>query len=198
MGNFAQLLNEKKLKIRNQQRLLSSANLDPEKSESLQPNTYSIPRIRNLYHFLVSNLKMTMADGSPIQQGQTGKRGVPQPTDDGSESEDGFEKMQIDDSELKQSEQPNEEAQAAQHGDWDDDSTTGGSVASTTDASDQEKPARGEGAASGGPAFKKTPLEPPPRRSLPFSKRTKGSTPQLVRKEDAGEGSTEGTDDDEL
>lgn len=31
MTDFVQLLNEKKLKIRNQQRLLASANVDPEK-----------------------------------------------------------------------------------------------------------------------------------------------------------------------
>ena len=31
VANFAQLLNEKKLKIRNQQRLLASATVDPDK-----------------------------------------------------------------------------------------------------------------------------------------------------------------------
>ncbi|PLN77099.1 hypothetical protein BDW42DRAFT_177534 [Aspergillus taichungensis] len=177
MGSFAQLLNEKKLKIRNQQRLLSSAKVDPEK---------------------LSNLETTLADGSPAQQGQTGKRGVSQPTDDVSESEDGFEKMQIDDSELKQSEQPNEEPQAAQHRDWDDDSTTGGSFISTSDASGDGKTPHDEGAASGGPTFKKAPLVPPPRRSLPFQKKSKGDAPQVVRKEDAGDDTTEGSDDDEL
>ncbi|PLB33788.1 uncharacterized protein BDW47DRAFT_134763 [Aspergillus candidus] len=177
MGNFAQLLNEKKLKIRNQQRLLSSAKVDPEK---------------------LSNLETTLADGSPIQQSQTGKRGVPQSTDDVSESEDGFEKMQIDDSGLKQSEQQNEEAPAAQQRDWDDDSTTGGSALSTTDASDNEKTSGDKEAASGGPAIKKAPLVPPPRRSLPFQKRSTSDTPQVATKEDAGEGTTEGSDDDEL
>lgn len=33
LANFAQLLNEKKLKIRNQQRLLASATADPTKGE---------------------------------------------------------------------------------------------------------------------------------------------------------------------
>lgn len=34
LANFAQLLNEKKLKIRNQQRLLASATADPTKGET--------------------------------------------------------------------------------------------------------------------------------------------------------------------
>jgi exopolyphosphatase/pppGpp-phosphohydrolase len=34
MSDFTQLLNEKKLKIRNQQRLLASANVDPEKRKA--------------------------------------------------------------------------------------------------------------------------------------------------------------------
>lgn len=199
MGNFAQLLNEKKLKIRNQQRLLSSAKVDPEKCKSLEPNVYSIPKFEISHHFnVVSNLETTPADGSPAQQGQTGKRGVSQPTDNVSESEDGFEKMQIDDSELKQSDQPNEEPQAAQHRDWDDDSTTGGSALSSTDVSDAGKTSREKGAAPGGPTFKKAPLVPPPRRSLPFQKRSKGGTSWVARKEDAGDGTTEGSDDDEL
>lgn len=199
MGNFAQLLNEKKLKIRNQQRLLSSAKVDPEKCKSPRPNAYKIPETESSRHLNpVSNLETTLADGSPIQQSQTGKRGVPQSTDDVSESEDGFEKMQIDDSGLKQSEQQNEEAPAAQQRDWDDDSTTGGSALSTTDASDNEKTSGDKEAASGGPAIKKAPLVPPPRRSLPFQKRSTSDTPQVATKEDAGEGTTEGSDDDEL
>jgi hypothetical protein len=40
--NFAQLLNEKKLKVRNQQRLLASATVDPAKGK--------IPRHRPSHH----------------------------------------------------------------------------------------------------------------------------------------------------
>jgi TRAP-type uncharacterized transport system substrate-binding protein len=41
--NFAQLLNEKKLKIRNQQRLLASATPDPTKGEINQPKSSNYP-----------------------------------------------------------------------------------------------------------------------------------------------------------
>jgi hypothetical protein len=43
MSNFVHLLNEKKLKIRNQQRLLASAKVDPEKRKALLP-TIGFPR----------------------------------------------------------------------------------------------------------------------------------------------------------
>jgi hypothetical protein len=43
MSDFVHLLNEKKLKIRNQQRLLASAKVDPEKRKALLP-TINFPR----------------------------------------------------------------------------------------------------------------------------------------------------------
>lgn len=43
LGSFAQVLNEKKLKIRNQQRLLASANVDSEKGMLfISPFSFSI------------------------------------------------------------------------------------------------------------------------------------------------------------
>lgn len=41
VGNFVQLLNEKKLKIRNQQRLLASATADPAKGNARSYELYS-------------------------------------------------------------------------------------------------------------------------------------------------------------
>lgn len=38
VANFAQLLNEKKLKVRNQQRLLASASADPAKGKTVVPD----------------------------------------------------------------------------------------------------------------------------------------------------------------
>lgn len=47
MSNFTQLLNEKKLKIRNQQRLLASSNADPAKRKTIHFNHFRSTKKKN-------------------------------------------------------------------------------------------------------------------------------------------------------
>ncbi|PGH16549.1 hypothetical protein AJ79_01655 [Helicocarpus griseus UAMH5409] len=74
IAKFAQLLNEKKLKIRNQQRLLGSAKVDPAK---------------------VDEMEASPAPSEPTDGRRRGKRKAQEPAPS-SESEDGFDTMDVD------------------------------------------------------------------------------------------------------
>ncbi|KAJ5176456.1 uncharacterized protein N7482_002333 [Penicillium canariense] len=182
VANFARLLNEKKLKIRNQQRLLASAKADPT---------------------IVAAIQATTVEASGTHQST--KRRAPDTLDDQDDSDDGLERMDIDrngadegsgdgqdtDDEGRATPQPLEEG---------DDHTTTDDESEAPVPSQQSASERGRARAS--ERSVRPSKEPaPPRRELPFTRRgptTQAQTerqpePSAVAEETAGE-----TDDDEL
>ncbi|PVH80983.1 hypothetical protein DL98DRAFT_458926 [Cadophora sp. DSE1049] len=158
LEKFSLLLNEKKLKIRDQQRLLQSSNIDPTQVKELE------------------EARSRSRSAGPSRKGKR-KAG---PVEE--ESDDGFEKMDVDD-------QP-----AAEDFDQDparnpDDSTADEETAD--EASDDEDPpapppkrqtpAAKQGQSSSQASSSKTShdLEPPPKRELPFARKSpaKASAP---------------------
>ncbi|KAL3445519.1 hypothetical protein BJX65DRAFT_309980 [Aspergillus insuetus] len=179
MSDFVHLLNEKKLKIRNQQRLLASAKVDPEKLSTLQ--------------------KATAADRfKPDAKGRNPKRSARaiEEDDDSSESGDGFEKMDIDQKqpadEGSGQETDYQERSTPQH--MEDDITTEdeGSAASTHDTRKEDKE-RQE------PPRRALARSPPPKRELPFARRAQREPVPAKSPPEPDSDETEGeTDDDEL
>ncbi|KAL2802896.1 hypothetical protein BJX63DRAFT_91751 [Aspergillus granulosus] len=173
MSDFVHLLNEKKLKIRNQQRLLASAKVDPEKLSTIQ--------------------KATVADRSKSDaKGRSSKRSAEAISDDKSESDDGFEKMDVDQNQRAEDgpdEETDDQGRSTPQPMEDEDTTTDdeGFAALTEVEGKQEPPGR---------AIARS---PPPRRELPFARRAqKVSTPaKSPPVQDSDETGGE-TDDDEL
>ncbi|KAL2013427.1 hypothetical protein VTN00DRAFT_952 [Thermoascus crustaceus] len=195
ISRFVQLLNEKKLKIRNQQRLLASAKVDRTK---------------------VSDVK-TSASGSRYRRAEASrlsKRKATQAHDDDSESDYGFEKMEIDEARDQHLSEQDEATDEGRH------STPQPLENEEETATDEElsPPPRGvvkiskkegeeAGKVPGRPVTAKPP-SPPPRRELPFKRKTaaKSHTKLIATEEnqkpaqlaeDAEETAGE-TDDDEL
>ncbi|KAJ5431930.1 hypothetical protein N7445_008428 [Penicillium cf. griseofulvum] len=170
VANFVQVLNEKKLKIRNQQRLLASATVDVTKVSEIQA---SIPE---------------ESHGS-AKESHSAKRCALKMSD--TEDSDGFEQMDID--------QTKTDRGASNNQDTDDEERStphpldGGQNNSTTDDdSSQDEYAQLKRAS---PARDIA----PPQRDLPFVRRAGGikRTAPTPPSEDAEETAGE-TDDDEL
>ncbi|KAJ5698258.1 hypothetical protein N7462_000263 [Penicillium macrosclerotiorum] len=182
--NFLHLLNEKKLKIRNQQRLLASATADPVKVSEIQAATGRIH--------------------DPTGTSQAPKRRLDDTNDAAEESDDGFEPMDTDhrglaggslsdqetDDEMRSTPQPLEEEDNMTTDDEPDaPATLGRAVPQPQEADNLTRPP---------PSKERT---PPPRRELPFARRgpPRRDTIQTeaasagIAEETAGE-----TDDDEL
>lgn len=62
LANFAQLLNEKKLKIRNQQRLLASATADPTKGET------KLHKAPKYFGFIINIVLQRLSRRNPSRQ----------------------------------------------------------------------------------------------------------------------------------
>jgi hypothetical protein len=186
--NFAQLLNEKKLKIRNQQRLLASATPDPSKGEVNQPkfsNYHTIDRTA-----IVSEIQATIPEKEYGVAGQlhSTKRSAQGLSE--SEDSDGFEQMHLDtertDQDAINDHDTDDERSTPQPLEDENNSTTDDDA--SPDNSAHMKPV---------PQAKDT---APPRRELPFTRRAGGATtktPSTMASEDAEETAGE-TDDDEL
>ncbi|KAL2817214.1 hypothetical protein BDW59DRAFT_134100 [Aspergillus cavernicola] len=181
MSDFVQLLNEKKLKIRNQQRLLASANVDPDKLSTIQAATAT-------------------DDPKPNAKGKGSKRSAKAISDE-SESEDGFEKMDVDESKQQADDGADEETDSGgratpQPIEEEDDTTDDEESAPAVKDSQQDDKRRQR------PPGRVTAKSPPPRRDLPFTRRTKesASTRSPSAQEDPNEtgGETDDDDDDEL
>ncbi|KAJ5556922.1 hypothetical protein N7494_000837 [Penicillium frequentans] len=176
MANFVQLLNEKKLKIRNQQRLLACATADPTIVSEIQAATANVH----------------VAGGEQ----QSKKRNAHDMSDGDGDTE--FERMDIDqhkgedsfidqdtDAEGQSTPQQLEEGNATT-----DDESGDPETAQAPAESDQTKEFEGSSSKT---------AAPPPRRELPFTRRepsTKAGAapaPSEAAEETAGE-----TDDDEL
>lgn len=147
LEKFALLLNEKKLKIRDQQRLLASTNVDPARLEAVEETR-----------------EVRAHSAGPSRKG---KRKAKDPVQESGESDGGFEKMEVDEA-ANESEQ--EQAQTP------DDSTADESEEEAPQAPPTKKLASHTGNTSendAGSSSKPPPEElvPPPKRVLPFGKK---------------------------
>ncbi|OJJ54001.1 hypothetical protein ASPSYDRAFT_82264 [Aspergillus sydowii CBS 593.65] len=180
ISDFAQLLNEKKLKIRNQQRLLASAQVDPEKISTMQRAT------------VTDDPRPNVKERRPKRPAET--------TPDESDGDGGFEKMHTD--ELKQQvgnvadEETDDEGTSTPQPFEDDDNATSDDEDLVSSAKGpQQRNRRSQGLHEQAVA-----KSPPPRRELPFLNRT-GEKPTLTRPSPVQRSPDEAggmTDDDEL
>ena len=172
ISKFALLLNEKKLKIRNQQRILSTAKIDEQK---------------------LAQLKLTL-DGTGREPARKKRRAerVAEDSDQGKEESDGFETMEVDpmpnalgDARSSRETTPETETET------EDEGSTGWPAISTSAAESQmSKPNKAESDAL------------PPPRSLPFVKKgaqkdddvTKAKSPEPA----LGSDEETASEDDEL
>ncbi|KAK2766174.1 hypothetical protein FQN54_007690 [Arachnomyces sp. PD_36] len=155
IAKFVQLLNEKKLKIRNQQRLLASAKIDSSKAAELDA---------------VSEIK-----GHPAGPSRRGKRKAGREEPEESEESDGFDRMSVDAGKPGPTGGIDEAAQLTESDGrstpepLEDETPT----ADEDDEEDQEPqpPPGKKDARDGSNGQKKKTASPPPRRELPFSRR---------------------------
>ncbi|KAL2863454.1 uncharacterized protein BJX67DRAFT_384611 [Aspergillus lucknowensis] len=180
MSDFVQLLNEKKLKVRNQQRLLASAKVDTES---------------------LSTMRKAMATdrSKPGATVRGSKRAAAAISDGDSDSEDGFEKMDVDKSnkqgDFKADEETDNEERSTPQPLEDEDTTTTDDEASAASAEGSE---RGDIRRRGLPK-RSLQASPPPRRELPFARRTQKAAAPAESSPPCGPGQTgRETDDDEL
>ncbi|CAI7600160.1 unnamed protein product [Penicillium manginii] len=171
MANFTQLLNEKKLKIRNQQRLLASATADPDKVSEMQASAMQFARGDSPRP---SKRDHTDAEDSDdfepmdLDQEKGGKSAADQDTD----SDDGG-----------QSTPPPED---------------GGNTTTDDESAEEQDPEPKQKRPS---APKAKEAAPPPRRELPFTRRGAATAPKAATPPPPSMGSDETggeTDDDEL
>ncbi|KAF7115103.1 hypothetical protein CNMCM5793_001337 [Aspergillus hiratsukae] len=187
MANFVQLLNEKKLKIRNQQRLLASAKVDSEKEiRSAIPGAHPV---------------------SGSSKWKT-KRSAQEMLDSEPESEDGFERMEVDrdgqnDSRSYDQETEDEQTSTPQPLEDDENNNTGEALASPSIENERENNKQTSTETPQDSTIVTNPAAPPPRRELPFVKKPQANhlTPRPSESVAAGEDAEETageTDDDEL
>ncbi|OGM43588.1 hypothetical protein ABOM_007137 [Aspergillus bombycis] len=181
--NFVQLLNEKKLKIRNQQRLLATAKVDREKVSCIQ-TAASDQHLR------------------PHKSIRVAKRTAAEMSDDEAESETEFDQtMHSNDSE-KANETADERSSTSQSLEERDENAAdeGSPAPSDLTGSEDERHMLERRSPAGRPVIKELPA--PPRRELPFARKaqtavTKPKT-QAHQQENNTEDTAGETDDDEL
>ncbi|KMK59196.1 hypothetical protein Y699_00397 [Aspergillus fumigatus Z5] len=189
MTNFVQLLNEKKLKIRNQQRLLASAKVDSEKASEIR-----------------SAITGTLPLSSPSNSKT--KRSAQEMLDSESDSEDGFERMEVDhsgrnDGRSDDQETEDEETSTPQPLEDDENTNTGESLVSPSIEHKREDNKQASDETPQNRTIVTNSAVPPPRRELPFAKKpqmnhmSQRSNDSVAAGEDAEETAGE-TDDDEL
>jgi hypothetical protein len=171
LQKFASLINSKKLKIRDQQRLLSTAKVDETIGKSVREARSSTAR-----------------RAGPSRKGKRKANGTSEPS---SESEDGFEAMPVDDPDDKEEReemvreeetpQPTDdetESEEEQPKEQTVDRRSGASIGDSGKSKSKapERPPEKAGhalrSASKDSGDEQEPEAPPPRRELPFAKRT--------------------------
>ncbi|KAF5867226.1 hypothetical protein ETB97_004147 [Aspergillus alliaceus] len=186
--NFVQILNQKKLKIRNQQRLLSSAKVDHVKVSEIQDATSD------------QHLRLS-------RNNRASKRTAGEMTDDESESEDGFEKMELDKAVgFSNTEEGNEtddsQTSTPQPLEAGDSAIDEGSLVPSVPASSGDEWHKLEHRRPTNRPVMKEPVPPPPRRELPFTRKAQTAVEeqkaQTLRQRDTAEQTGGETDDDEL
>lgn len=165
---FSLLLNEKKLKIRDQQRLLAGATVDPARLEAIEQSR--------------SNARSRSPGPSRI-----GKRKVGNVVKDDNDTDDGFEKMEVDepdDSDVDDRRTPDPDSTADEASDDDEPApppTKSSNAVKNTNTRATRSATTGEASAL------------PPKRELPFAAK-KAAPP--AKPADGSE--TESDEDDEL
>ncbi|EAA66843.1 hypothetical protein AN9412.2 [Aspergillus nidulans FGSC A4] len=186
-SGIVQLLNEKKLKIRNQQRLLASAKVDPERLSKVQAAAFtdnSRPKPKGAKGGRQKRPAATLADES---------------------SDDGFEKMSVEDCENVSQGADEETADEGRSTPEPLEDESGTTAAAADDdvvesALSTSRSQRGD-SGSQGPLAQATANSPPPRRELPFAKKTEKDPGPGHLSSRAWQDSVESggeTDDDEL
>jgi hypothetical protein len=180
LEKFSLLLNEKKLKIRDQQRLLSTSNVDPTKLEEVEQ----------------SRLAIRAHSAGPSRKG---KRKAGEDTENSDDESDGFEKMDVD------KEVPNEVPNDSEEDRQTPDESTADEASDDDEppaAPPTRKPANDTKMSSNNsaPDWKASSstappeqIAPPPKRELPFAKK-----PAVSAKPAPVDGSETESDDDEL
>lgn len=173
IGKFSELLNAKKLKIRDQQRLLSGAKVEPETAAEVQ---------------------CARQKGDGRTAGASGNR-KRKPQESSSDDEDGFEvaaKEAEDDEDLQEAETPEASGEDDQTEGEDEDEPEGVSHGKAVHSQPSQ-----HGAGRRGKALAKASDPPesfsdsapprlPPRRELPFARKPTGRTSSPTRSEDTG------------
>ncbi|KEY83160.1 hypothetical protein BA78_2654 [Aspergillus fumigatus] len=188
MTNFVQLLNEKKLKIRNQQRLLASAKVDSEKASEIRS--------------AITGTLLSSPSNSKT------KRSAQEMLDSESDSEDGFERMEVDhsgrnDGRSDDQETEDEETSTPQPLEDDENTNTGEALVSPSIEHKREDNKQASDETPQNRTIVTNSAVPPPRRELPFAKKpqmnhmSQRSNESVAAGEDAEETAGE-TDDDEL
>ncbi|EEA22990.1 hypothetical protein TMatcc_001858 [Talaromyces marneffei ATCC 18224] len=197
LGSFAQVLNEKKLKIRNQQRLLASANVDSEKARELE-----------------STMDQEEEEEAPKSRRNKRKAPARQQDNEPSDSDDEFEKMDIDKptpsrrgvAAAKAQAEEEEEEEGVEE---DERPETPQPLEEETESEAEEErmasPPDEQPQKSSRPNLTRAAdPPPPPRRDLPFLRRGKGAdtakreTEKVRKPDETGEATGGETDDDEL
>jgi hypothetical protein len=193
LEKFRDLLNEKKAKIRDQQRLLATAKVDPKRLAAVQASRKSS--------------KKTAAGPS-----RTGKRKAdngPQIEDNDEDDDDGFEKMDVDvvqvpnDSDQLDIETPDEDETETASEDDDEIVLQTKPPAANTQQAEKGKGKAGVGKSSNnnssrnknkqGQDMEDDPPKTPPRRELPFAKKNQPQTKPPVQDDEET-----ASEDDEL
>jgi hypothetical protein len=214
---FSRLLNEKKLKIRDQQRLLASSNVDPAKLAAIEQ----------------ARTETKARSAGPSRAGK--RKGVIKDESD-EESDDGFEKMDVD-AQQPAADSEEDPAQTPDHSTAEDSEDEASPVppptrkaaskakpaaketrAALEDSEDEDPPLTRRAANQAALAAKKTrgksseppttpesPRAPIPKRELPFGRKPaerpaerRKSSPRLPPVALAHDGSETESDDDEL
>ncbi|KAJ5619560.1 hypothetical protein N7510_003544 [Penicillium lagena] len=179
VGNFVQLLNEKKLKIRNQQRLLASATADPAKVSEIQAALADKPQIA-------------------LERGHGAKRGA-QDVSETDEDSDQFERMDVDQRRDTTGNQETDDDQPSTPQMLEEQTATDDEELDQLPSTERVLSAEGGRSthAKRGSLPKKT---LPPRRELPFTSRVGAprTTTQLEQTNGDTEETAGETDDDEL
>ncbi|KAL8729233.1 MAG: hypothetical protein Q9166_004854 [cf. Caloplaca sp. 2 TL-2023] len=184
------LINEKKAKIRDQQRLLATAKVDPKKLKEVR----------------AARRSSTSAQRSPKPSGK-GKRKASAPASSEDE-DDGFENHEVKAEENMEEQQPDSEDVTPGHSDLDEtedevDSADLDSVPAPPTAKGKvtEKALVNGGASGDGALSEDEEMELPPKRGLPFRK-DDGDEKQAAGDRDEGQDTRmaddDETDDDEL
>jgi hypothetical protein len=158
LEKFSLLLNEKKLKIRDQQRLLVTSNVDPTKLEDVEQSRLAIR-------------------AHPAGPSRKGKRKAGENTEDSDDESDGFEKMDVD--KEVTNEVPNDSEEDRQTPDEstadeasDDDELPAAppprNPVNDTKTNNKSTVPASKASSSTAPSEQ---IAPPPKRELPFAKK---------------------------
>ena len=220
IAKFAKLLNEKKLKIRNQQRLLATSNVNEAKRKYWYSSTASYSSAALTLLNTVAQLEAANEGKIPRKPNASrkSKRKAEEAPPTDSESDDAFDTMDIDkptDNKVNNNEaevypeataseddrqstpEPLEEETASEDEDGDEEISVPPPPAPSKKKPESSQPSsQREGSSRSSRTPTAGPSSPPPRRELPFARRKANPPPAAKSAEEENAGDT--TSDDEL